>query len=151
MSSKGRAKIGPDGMTLKQRRWVQEYFKTGNATQAALKVYDAKDAGTAANIGSQNVRKLQAPIRTLMEAKGLSIGKLVDVVLDATEATKIIVSPTEPDREVKDHYTRLKAAQIAGKWLGMESDYGGSAKVQVNVINEIKKDREEYGFIEGEE
>jgi len=54
-----------DTPTLKQRRFVTEYLKTGNGTQSALKAYDTEDPNTAHAIASENLRK--PTIRTLIE------------------------------------------------------------------------------------
>jgi len=43
--------------TIKQKKFVAEYVKTGNATKSALKAYDTTDLSTAAAIGSENIRK----------------------------------------------------------------------------------------------
>jgi hypothetical protein len=43
-------------LTLKQRKWVDSYLATGNATKSALEVYDCT-YDTARNIGSQNLAK----------------------------------------------------------------------------------------------
>ena len=46
-------------ITYKQRNFAQKYIEhNGNATQAALAVYDTDDDNTAHAIGSQNLRKL---------------------------------------------------------------------------------------------
>ena len=108
-------------LTIKQKRFLQEYFKTGNGTRSAMLAYDVTDPNLAASMASQNLSKLKGVVQSLMEAKGLSLGKIIDVVNDAHSATKFILSHTEPDKEVPDHPTRLKAAEIAGKWLGVDT------------------------------
>jgi len=70
----------------------------------------------------------------MMEMKGLTLGKIIGVVNDGTEANKVISamvinkkgdgmkqanSMTKDFIEVPDHPTRLKAAEIAAKWLGI--------------------------------
>lgn len=52
-------------LTKKQKDFVEEYVKTGNATKSAMKVYDTTDYDTAAAIGYENLNKPQ--IRTLTE------------------------------------------------------------------------------------
>lgn len=44
-------------LTKKQKEFAQTYIETGNRTQSALKVYDTEDYMTAANIGSENLKK----------------------------------------------------------------------------------------------
>lgn len=108
-------------LTIKQRKFLKLYFQTGNATKAALEVYDTTDYNTAGVIASQILKKLREPVKTMMEAKGLSVGDLVDTVQDARQA-KVRRRNLETG-EVwyeKDHKVRLEAAKIAGRWLGIE-------------------------------
>lgn len=44
-------------LSKKEREFTKEYAKTGNATKAALKVYNTDKEYVAANIGSENLRK----------------------------------------------------------------------------------------------
>lgn len=44
-------------LTKKQKGFVKDVIKTGNATQSALKNYDTIDYSTAGNIGSDNLKK----------------------------------------------------------------------------------------------
>lgn len=46
-------------LTKKQKGFVKDYIKTGNATKSALKNYNTDDYMTAANIGSENLNKPQ--------------------------------------------------------------------------------------------
>lgn len=105
-------------LTLKQRAFLREYFKTGNATQSALKVYDTSDYSSAGAIASQNLKKLKDPIRLMMEAKGLSIGKLVDVIIEGLGATKA----QSFNKEAPDFSTRHKYLETASGWLGLEQE-----------------------------
>jgi hypothetical protein len=77
-------KISKLDLTLKQRKWIKEYIETGNATEAAMRVYDCQDRETAANVGCENVRKLQMP--DLMDEMGLTDVALLN--MGAEGATK---------------------------------------------------------------
>ena len=99
--------------TLKQRKWLQVYIKTGNATEAAMQVYDCKDRDSAATIGYENVQKLDYP--AFLEASGITDKLLTDKINEGLESTKIITSHTEPDREVSDMPTRHKYLETALK------------------------------------
>lgn len=46
-----------DKLTKKQKKFVKEYIKDENGTQAALKAYDTKDNPTARAIASENLTK----------------------------------------------------------------------------------------------
>lgn len=62
-------------LTLRQGQFVKKYIeKKGNGTQAALEVYDVKNANVAHSIASENLRKpaIQQKIREALEAKGLT-------------------------------------------------------------------------------
>jgi len=108
-------------LTIKQKMFLKEYFKSGNGTDAAMKSYNCKDRHSASVIATETLSKLSDPVKTLMEAKGLTMGKLVDTVNNATEANKI--HGTQDDFiEIPDHPTRLKATEIASKWLGVKED-----------------------------
>jgi len=117
-------------LTIKQSKFLSEYFKTGNGTKSAMKVYNCKNVYSAQALASETLSKLKDVVKVMMEAKGLSLGKLVDVVGDATKANKVISSHTEPDYAVPDHQVRLKAVEIASKWLKLEAP---STLIQINV------------------
>lgn len=103
-------------LTLKQRKWIKEYIETGNATKAALKVYDCKNEVTAANIGSENLRKLQIP--ELMEEMGLSDIALMNIGAEGmTKAVKqSMTGEVHPDYAVRHKYweTMLKLKRKLG-------------------------------------
>jgi len=137
-------------LTLKQQKFLVEYFKTGNATRSALKVYDTDDYGVAGNIASENLKKLQNPIKALMESRGLSLGRLMDVLADGLKANRVISAITNKQAtggtadfiDVPDHAVRHKYLETASKWLGVERPSGTA--VQVNVFNQAKKADNEF-------
>lgn len=68
-----------------------------------------------------------------MEAKGLSLGDLVDVVKEGTKAERWKSSMTEPDKLVPDWPTRLKSVEIASKWMGVEQPENTTqTNIQIN-------------------
>lgn len=75
-------------LTLKQRKWLDLYIKTGNATEAAMQVYDCKDRETAATIGWENIRKLD--FSELMEESGLTDQLLNTKLAEGLDANKVI-------------------------------------------------------------
>ena len=52
-----RGKKDRRGLTPKQRKLADEYLKTGNMTQSALKVYNTTSIDVAKNIGSETLKK----------------------------------------------------------------------------------------------
>ena len=121
-------------LTLKQKKFLKVYFETGNATKATLEAYDTDDPETASAMGSENLRKLRDVVRYQMDKQGLTVEKMVGTVVGANEATKWndFTGEREPD-----HPTRLKAVEVAERWLGLKDD---STKVyqQFNVGGEMK-------------
>lgn len=75
-------------LTLKQRKWIKLYIKTGNATEAAMLVYDCKDRSVAQTIGSENISKLA--FSDLMEDMGLTDVALLNVGAEGIQAKKVI-------------------------------------------------------------
>ena len=81
-------KVEKMDLTIKQRRWIKEYITTGNATEAAMRVYDCKDRESAGTIGSENLSKLAIP--DLMEQMGLTDVALMNVGVEGMQANKQI-------------------------------------------------------------
>lgn len=55
-----------DNPTIKQKKFVAEYLKTGNGTQAALAVYDTDSPEVAGSIASDNLKKQK--VKELIES-----------------------------------------------------------------------------------
>jgi len=145
-------------LTTRQKMFLKEYFKTGNGTRSAMKVYNCKNVHSASSLASETLSKLEDVVRSMMEVRGLTLGKIIDVVNEGTEANKVISamvvnekgdgmkqanSMTKDFVEVPDHPTRLKAVEIAAKWL----DIGEGPKVlqQFNIYgNKVEKQQKEY-------
>ena len=133
-------------LTIKQRKFLLEYFKTGNGTKSAMKVYDTDDPNTAGVIASENLRKLKIENKTLMETRGLSVGKLIGVLLEGLE-TKVIKRTVKKGgtvvyRSMPDHSTRHRYLITAGKWLGLE---GKSEKEDTfSILDRAREDGEQF-------
>ena len=139
-------------LTLKQRKFLKLYFQTGNATQSALQVYDTDDPGAASVIGAENLAKLREPIKAMMESRGISLGRLLDVLDEGLQANKVLSamvivkkdSPTSQSDgelppansrstdfiEVPDHLVRHKYLETAAKWLGIEGETSSSVELR---------------------
>lgn len=77
-------------LTLKQQRFLEEYIKLGNATEAAMIVYDCNNRVTAGAIGYENLKKLQ--IDDMMEAMGIT---------DKTLLQSLALGIRNPQRKVE--------------------------------------------------
>src|SRR5262245_17720779 len=108
-----RSPLVTDGLTLKQRRFVAEYVRTGNGTQAALTAYDTTDTNTARSIASENLTKpaLQTAVAAILDAGGLSDDRLAEL------HAQYLALASSPDPQLKaiglralDMAYRLKGA-----------------------------------------
>src|SRR5258705_11042542 len=75
-------------LTIKQRLWIKGYLETGNATEAAMQVYNCKERDSAAQIGYENLRKLD--FAELLEEAGVSDKILLTVLIASLGGTKLI-------------------------------------------------------------
>lgn len=97
-------------LTLKQRKFVKAYVESGNAANAAKKSGYSKNC--ARQIGAENLTKpvIKQTIQVLMETRGLSDDRLLEVLESGLAADKIVDNITAPDYPTRHKYleTALK-------------------------------------------
>lgn len=105
--------------TLKQTKFISEYIKSGNATEAALKAYNCSNNAVAGAIGAENLQKpnIMSKIATICQRRGLNEDWAVKIIKKAGKAKKI-VSFNGKDQQVDDHPTQLNAADRVLKLHG---------------------------------
>lgn len=81
-------KMNDKDFTLKQRKWLSLYLKYGNATKAAMESYDCKDRETAAQIGWENMRKLD--YTEFLEEAGVTDKLLQEKITEGLDATRTV-------------------------------------------------------------
>lgn len=142
--------------TIKEKKFVKEYIKSGNGTEAALNSYDTTNPKTAAVIATQNLIKLN--ISDLMDKRGLTDDKLLEVLDDGLRAMKVISAnviniksndPTVMDQkansmtrdfiDVEDHPTRHRYLETALRLKGYNMGEGINVNIQNNVIQSPAK------------
>lgn len=74
--------------TIKEKKFVKEYLKTGNGTEAALSAYDTKDRKSASVIATENLAKLS--IADIMDQMGITDERLMQVLDDGLNASRTI-------------------------------------------------------------
>lgn len=137
-------------MTPKQKAFIKEYISTLNATEAAIRVYDAKDRKSARNIGSENLAKLGEPIARVLEQQGLTDEYIVKKIRDKMEAKRPIIANGKM-WQAEDHQTQLKATELAAKLKGLLKDNVEiSGKDGNEIVIKIKEDRELIDIREGD-
>lgn len=111
-------------LTPKQRKWLKVYIETGNGTEAAMQAYDCKDRASAAQIGTQNLRKLQGATRALAEAKGLTDDLIFQRLKEGLSAEKTEFAKGRDgiidSVDCIDYPTRLQYIRTAAKLFGLE-------------------------------
>lgn len=125
--------------TIKEKKFVKEYIKTGNATEAAARVYDVINRESAGAIGGENLRKLT--IVEIMEQNGLTDEKITKTLNDGMDATEIDIT----GKEVPVWTARLKATELASKIKGHlkdKLDHGGKVDIKVTVEDVTDKPKD---------
>ena len=113
-------------LTIKQRKWIKLYLELGNASEAAFQVYDCKDRESAAQIGYENLRKLD--YEEFLESAGITDNLLQQKIIEGLDSTKpigalVLVSGDKPMKtkdnegqiEVPDYAIRHKYLETALK------------------------------------
>lgn len=108
--------------TVKERKFVREYIRTGSAIQAVKNVYDTKDSNNAAKLASKMSAKID--ITSMLDRRGLSDEKLVEFLREGIE--KPITSDGRSDYSTRHKYLET-AFKLKGYWgdrmkLAMEQD-----------------------------
>ncbi len=113
-------------LTLKQRKWLEVYLETGNATEAARRVYKCKDDNAAGTIGFENLQKLAVPIGEMMDKMGISTARLMKVLDEGLEANKVELAKYQgeimDEKAFPDHPTRKTYLEMALKLRGLLRD-----------------------------
>ena len=74
-------------LTLKERRFIKFYLKTGNKSEAA-RLAGYKNVMSAWEVLDKPI--IQQAIENIMDERGLSDGKLIDVMAEGVQANKVI-------------------------------------------------------------
>lgn len=124
-----------DKLTEKQKRFIDYYVETGNATEAARKAgYKAKTEKAMQNIGSENLGKLGVFIKLRLDEKEAQRIASQDEVLQYL--TKVMRGEEKDqfglDASLQD---RTKCAELLGKRYGTfkeKVEHSGNIPVVIN-------------------
>lgn len=87
--------------TLKQRKFVREYLKTGNGTRAALKAYDTDDPNVANQIAMGNL--LKPTVQQLLECQAeKSANDICNIRDELAESKKDYAVRLNADKDILD-------------------------------------------------
>ncbi|WEV40347.1 terminase small subunit [Lactobacillus sp. ESL0681] len=142
-------------LTVKQRKFCDEYIKTGNATEAAIKAGYSKR--TAYSIGQENLKKVEIANYLEKRMKEISDSKVADQQEILEYLSSVMRGEQKEDVATakgvfkgvavgaKD---RIKAAELLGKRSAMwteKHDVNAKLISPVKIIDDIPKDSEEDG------
>ena len=85
----------------------------------------------------------QARIKEALHNQGVTTNALASVIKHGLEATKVVTSPTEPDREVVDYGERRQYTKLALEAMG-ELETKSVVAVQIN-LPQVAMDRSTWG------
>ena len=135
-----------DKLTAKEAKLVAGIVSGKTKKQAAK---DAGYAGDGAGLSVNTSKVLKRPnVQEALQAEfikqNITLGRIVKPISDALDASKIVTSPTEPDKEVPDHGIRLKASGMAAQFLGINKNQEGGASIHFHA--HVAEQREKYGI-----
>lgn len=118
------ARLGKDGLTVKQRKLALEVAKGKTLVEAARAAGYSGNDETIRVEASRTLKKphVSAAIDRALTDAGLSVEAQAQVVADAARADKVAMKKSgEIVNLGADHSIRLDAAKTAGKWRGHDS------------------------------
>ena len=126
-----------DKLTEKQRRFIDYYIQTGNATESCrLAGYNGKNLD---NVGSENLGKLGGYIRAKMQTKDKERIASQDEVLEFLTKT---MRNTEKDAFGMDAslQDRIKCAELLGKRYGAfvdKKDITSTGGITIKLVDDV--------------
>lgn len=146
-AKKGGGKLANDSnLTLKQKRFADEYIITANATQAAIKAgYSKKYANTNAAKLLQNTtikRYLDKRLKEIESEKTASIKEVMEYltsVMRGEQTEQVLKSAGDYQQEITDidvsAKDRLKAADLLNKIHQAREDKGNAVPTPVIIVD----------------
>ena len=100
-------------LTLKQRRFVEEYLVTGNGTEAVRRSYSKTSPHTYEAIAYENLRKPEIirAINARLDENELNYKRVVCALAEAIDATTRLYNPSTREFELVPDVVRLKAVK----------------------------------------
>ena len=138
-----------DKLSPKHLRFLVQYLKIGNATEAYLKVFRTKNRVSAGSNSWKLVNKYKDIKKILYEANGLAEKDMIAAIKGALSANKVVVDKQGNEHISADHAIRLKAVEIRNKALGEDGESTQKIGNQMNIV--IVKDKVRGMFSMGEE
>jgi hypothetical protein len=113
-----------------------DYMTNRNSGMSMRKsALEAGYAESTANIAHERLepRRIQT-MKDALESAGVTKEKISAVILEGLSATKLVTSPTEPDKEVVDYGERRQYAKLSLEAMG-ELQSKPTVAIQINLPN----------------
>ena len=120
--------------------FIEEWLKNdGNATEAALKVFDCKSRSVASSIGTEYLKKARGLARVYMEKEGYSYGKMIRTAGAKMEKSK---SPEWWDRLMKlggyEDFMTKKEPSVSVNILNAQRDVLKGYVQEIDVTEDVE-------------
>lgn len=145
------AKLGKDGLTVKQRLLVKSLAEGKTMTMAGKEAGYGKTTDSARVQAHKELQKptVAAALEAALDRAGASLDASAKVIAEAHEATKL-QSVGFKTHTVVDHKTRLSAAELnlrARKAVGPAAEAGAAPSVNlIALVQMVKQSAEERGL-----
>lgn len=131
-------------LTYKQRVFVKAKIAGKSGVAAAQEAYGTSYTVSNA-IAHENINKpsIIFALQKAYEKQGMTIDALVKPLADGLKANKVVAIEGDFfETDVPDHSIRIKAAGMAGMWLGIGRDKDdGNKTINFNITADTHKDK----------
>lgn len=132
-------------LSLKQIRFLNDYFKTGKVAENWIKHNKTSNYASAYVAGTRFLRQNKEVQAAFFERQDITMKSIADAIKDGLTADREQIYKGQVYK-FKDPYARMKAAEIAGRYIA-EAPQSNNIGNQVNV--QINTDKGEFRVTEG--
>ena len=106
--------MGNDKLSIKQERFIQEYLKTGNATQSIIKAYPDVTYDSARMMGSRALTtdNIKSRIDDVLDSQGVNAAFII----------RELKQSNQDARNDKQHSASIKAIKLLADFVGITNE-----------------------------
>ena len=106
--------MGKEKLSIKQERFIQEYLKTGNATQSIIKAYPNANYDSARMMASENLAKhsIKSRIDDVLDSQGVNAAFII----------RELKQSNQDARNDKQHSASIKAIKLLADFVGITNE-----------------------------
>lgn len=134
---------------LRVVRFAKEVLSGKSYKDAAIAVGYSPNGADVAGSRMANSPEVRPLLEAALDKAGATLEATAEVVAEGLRADKII-SIGFKTHVVRDHATRLKAAELNGKFRKLLNPENAPTNVQINIIDLIAQQAQQRGLINGE-